>query len=635
MRMILIYVLMIASVSISAQQAPATQIHKRVQSIVSALDYVSIDYPEAVKDGLIIDPDEYAEQLDFLTTVQGLLQALPGTQNRVFLEQARVLEERLKARVSGSEISRLSRALTADLLATYQLEVTPRIIPNPANAAPLFAENCAACHGALGHGDGPAASELNPPPTNFHDIERARQRSLYGLFSAISQGIAGTGMTSFQSLSDDDRWALAYYIAGLRDEPAVIAKGEYLWKQGILRGQLSMADFTSRTPAEMSQQDEAIEAVLAFLRHQPQALEPARTDAIGYTQQGLQASLEAYRNGDPESAMQLALDAYLEGYELTEGSLRALDSKLAMGIERDMQVLRGQIRDRVSYAAQQEATSGLQKQLDQAARLLSDKGGSAITVFVSALLILLREGLEAILVISAMGLYLRRTEQTQSLRYLHFGWLGALVAGAFTWLAIKTVIVISGAQREVLEGTGALLAAFVLLYVGIWMHRHGSAARWQSFLNKRLGNSLSAGALWGVAGLSFIAVYREILETVLFYETLWLQSGLLLPLVAGAAVAVAALLGLGWLVFRIGTRLPLRQFFQFNGMLMFVLAIVFCGKGVSALQEAGLVNVTFIGLPRVDWLGLYPTMQSAGAQFFILIAGAIWLLPGLFQARTN
>lgn len=603
--------------------------------MVSALDYISIDYPEAVKDGRITNPAEYAEQLDFLNTVQELLKALPNTQNRGFLEQARALEQRLNALASSTEISQLSRALTADLIATYQLKVTPRTPPDPASVAPLFAEKCAACHGASGHGNGPAASELNPPPTNFHDIERARQRSLYGLYSVISQGIAGTGMTSFQTLSDDDRWALSFYLAGLRDEPSVISQGERLWKQGFPHEQLSMADFTSRTPAEMSQQDESTAAVLAFLRHQPQALEFARTDAIEYAQQGLQASLAAYRNGDPDSAMQLALDAYLEGYELTEGPLRTLDSQLAIGIERDMQVLRGQIRDRVPLEVQQETTSSLQSQLEQASRLLSEKGSSAIAVFVSALVILLREGLEAILVIAAMGLYLRRTEQTHSLRYLHFGWLGALIAGAFTWFAIKTVIVVSGAQREVLEGAGALLAAFVLLYVGIWMHRHGNAERWQSFLNKRLGNHLSAGALWGVAGLSFIAVYREILETVLFYETLWLQSGLLLPLVAGAAVAVAALLALGWLVFRIGARLPLRQFFQFNGVLMFVLAIVFAGKGVSALQEAGLINVTFIGLPRVDWLGIYPTIQSVGTQAVILFTGAIWLFPGLLQSKTN
>jgi high-affinity iron transporter len=126
--MILICILMTASASVLAEPVVATETHKRVQSIVSALDYIAIDYPAAVKDGLIINPAEYAEQLDFLTTVQELLQALPGTQNRGFLEQARVLEERLEARAPGIEVSQLSRALTADLLATYKLEVTPRTI---------------------------------------------------------------------------------------------------------------------------------------------------------------------------------------------------------------------------------------------------------------------------------------------------------------------------------------------------------------------------------------------------------------------------------------------------------------------------------------------------------------------------
>jgi high-affinity iron transporter len=209
----------------------------------------------------------------------------------------------------------------------------------------------------------------------------------------------------------------------------------------------------------------------------------------------------------------------------------------------------------------------------------------------------------------------------------------ALILGALTWLAIKTVIDISGAQREVVEGMGALLAALVLLYVGIWMHRHGSAAQWQSFLNERLGRSLSQGTLWGIAGLAFIAVYREILETVLFYETLWLQSSRALPLIAGAAVAGGGLVALAWLVFRIGARLPLRRFFQANGVLMFVLALVFAGKGIAALQEAGWVAVTFVSLPRADWLGLYPTLQSASAQGAVFAVGAFWLFWSLRQPR--
>jgi high-affinity iron transporter len=203
--------------------------------------------------------------------------------------------------------------------------------------------------------------------------------------------------------------------------------------------------------------------------------------------------------------------------------------------------------------------------------------------------------------------------------------VAALVAGMVSWLGIKTVIDISGAQREVIEGVAALTAALVLLYVGIWMHSKGRAARWQSYLNERLGHSLSTGTLWGIAGLSFIAVYREMLEIALFFETLWLQSGQARPLILGATTAGLGLIALSWLVVRVGTRLPLRQFFQFNGMLMFVLAIVFAGKGVTALQEAGWLAATYVNLPKIDWLGLSPTTQSLGIQLLIFAFGAIWL----------
>jgi len=131
--------------------------------------------------------------------------------------------------------------------------------------------------------------------------------------------------------------------------------------------------------------------------------------------------------------------------------------------------------------------------------------------------------------------------------------------------------------------------------------------------------------LWGVAALAFIAVYREILETVLFYEALWLQSGNASPLFMGAAIAALALAAAGWAVFRIGAHLPLRLFFKANGVLMFVLAVIFAGKGVAALQEAGKIGVTFIGVPRVDWLGLYPTAQGVGAQLAIVGVGALSL----------
>lgn len=625
------------SLSATAQQASDIEWQHQAQSIVSALDYIAVDYPEAVRNGTVLNASEYAEQREFAATVQALLTALPPrSQQNVLLVQAAELVELVEQRAAGDLINDRCRQLAARLVEIYGVTTAPRTVPDLATGASLFTEQCTGCHGPSGRGDGPAGAALDPSPTDFLDVERARQRSLYSLYSTISLGVQDTGMTSFSHLTEGERWSLAFYVAGLRDDAETIAVGKRFWNRGTLNEALpTLASFARQTPAEMDAGVAEAASVLAYLRHRPEVLEQVTSNPIERTKRELQSALLAYGNNKPEAALQFALTAYLEGYELIEASLGTVDGGLAMGIEHDLQVMRGLIRDQASFETLNAATMALEIRLDEAARLLDEQGSSPVTLFISALLILLREGLEAILIIAAMALYLRRTEQPLSLRYLHMGWIAALAVGALTWLGIKTVIDISGAQREVIEGAAALLAAIVLLYVGIWMHRQGRAAQWQSFLNDRLGRSLSTGALWGVAGLSFIAVYREILETALFYETLWLQSADALPLISGAAVAALGLIALGWLVFHLGARLPLRRFFQANGALMFALAIVFAGKGVSALQEAGWIAVTFVNLPRVDWLGLYPTAQSAGIQSVIFVIGVTWLFSNSRQSSKS
>ncbi len=218
------------------------------------------------------------------------------------------------------------------------------------------------------------------------------------------------------------------------------------------------------------------------------------------------------------------------------------------------------------------------------------------------------------------------------MRYLHYGWVGALAVGFLTWLASVSLIEISGASREITEGVAALLATAVLFYVGFWLHDKTNAAQWKSFIENNVRKALSAGTLWGLAGLSFIAVFREVFETILFYQALWVQTdeaGKSMALSGfGAGVAVLAILA--WIIMRYSTRLPLRQFFSVTGILMFVLALVFAGKGVAALQEAGYIPVSPVNFPRIDLLGIYPNLQGLMLQLgLLLLALFLWYgLPG-------
>src|SRR3546814_19244915 len=105
--------------------------------------------------------------------------------------------------------------------------------------------------------------------------------------------------------------------------------------------------------------------------------------------------------------------------------------------------------------------------------------------------------------------------------YVHGGWVAALLAGIATWAAATYVINVSGASRELTEGFGALFAAAVLLSVGIWMHGKAQAGAWQRYIREKLSKALSRRSAWFLFGLTFVVVYREVFETILFYQALW------------------------------------------------------------------------------------------------------------------
>src|SRR6185503_10596591 len=117
----------------------------------------------------------------------------------------------------------------------------------------------------------------------------------------------------------------------------------------------------------------------------------------------------------------------------------------------------------------------------------------------------------------AMITFLIRAERRDLLRWVHAGWAGALAAGIATWWAATNLISISGASRELTEGFGSLLAAAILLSVGIWMHGKSQAAEWRRYIATKMQGALSRGSAWFLFGLAFIVVYREVFETILFY----------------------------------------------------------------------------------------------------------------------
>src|SRR5262249_40526416 len=145
-----------------------------------------------------------------------------------------------------------------------------------------------------------------------------------------------------------------------------------------------------------------------------------------------------------------------------------------------------------------------QRVLHEARERLSGEALSGPATFAAALIILLREGLEAVLVLAAIFAFLGKAGRPDAKRYVHAGCIGAL-----TWFVSSEIIAISGANREVTEGVTALIAAAMLLYVGFWLHDKAHANAWQKFISAHVGGALSKGTVWTLASISFLAVYRE------------------------------------------------------------------------------------------------------------------------------
>jgi len=610
-------------------QNPADE--ENAKTTLGLLDYLAADYGGAVSNGEISNPAEFAEMSEFAIAIEDRLGALTDTPGRQgLLDEADDLRRAIEGKASAEKIQTQARRLAGVVAALYPVALSPARAPDLALGAALYREHCGSCHGAAGAGDGPLATSLNPRPVAFADKSRADQRTLFGLYQVIDQGVSDTGMRAFSEFSADEKWALAFYAGGLSFDQSDIDNGRRLWKKSKEAKQ-RLPSFTVLTQVSIAQLEAEgslpdARAIIAYLRADPAALEPPGGEPLAIARQKIAAAITAYKDGDAAEAARLALSAYLDGVEPIEPALSARDTALLRHLEDAMSRFRSLIKSGASQEALAQQAAAVNTLLDNAGDLLSRSKANAAAAFAGAFTILLREGVEALLIIVMILAFLRKAGQDQATRMVHGGWVTALAAGALTWWAATSLITISGASRELTEGVGGLAAAFVLVSVGVWMHGKSRAGAWNEYVRAQVTRALSRRSAWFLFILSFIVVYREIFETILFFAALWSEGGRA-AMLAGAGAGALVLAAIAWAFFRYSQRLPIARFFAWSAILIAILAIILAGKGVAALQEAGVIGAHYIPVvPRIDALGLYPTLQSFGAQ----LLAALVLAAGFF-----
>lgn len=603
-----------------AAHAEGLEAENKAKQIWQLLDYLAVDYGKAVQDGNVRSASEYAEMQEFARAAQGQLKELPlSGSTSTLMSQAVDLRAAIDHKAAATVVAARARALASGLVAAYPVPMAPKRVPDVKRGETLFQAQCAACHGASGHSDGPLAATLNPPPIVLADHGRARERSVFALQQIISHGVDGTAMPSFALLSEDDRWAIAYFASSLSYTDKDRQAGSGLWtaKPALRATVPSLAKLSELTETRLAADigDANAAALLAYLRSAPATAAASATDTLPLAKEKLKESLAALTRGDAAMASRLALSAYLDGFEPVEPALAAKNKALFEETETTM----GSYRNAVvagDIAKAQSTEKRLQELLTDAQAALAGTN-DPLSAFIGALTILLREGLEALLVVVAMVAFLKKADRRDVLPYVHAGWITALGAGGATWGVATYLVDLSGASREMTEGFSAIFAAVVLLSVGIWMHQKSLAGRWQAYVRDKLSSALNKSSALMLFTLAFVTVYREVFETVLFYAALWTEGNGTYML-AGLGSGVLILAGVAVLLLRSSARLPISQFFAFSSALVAILATVLMGKGVAALQKVGVFASTPIGIPRIDLLGLYPSVQTLLAQLLIV-----------------
>jgi high-affinity iron transporter len=620
---LLLLVLLVSPVAVFPARADTAP----VQIVWRLLDYIAVDYKGAVDDGKLISEGEFAEMTEFAASAHDRIGALPASGAKADLQRrAASLQNLIAAKAPAPRVALAARSLAADLIKAYPVPLTPAQPLGFDRGRQLFTQSCASCHGADGNGRGPASLGLRPPPLAFTDQSRARERSVFALKQVIDQGIPGTSMTSFASLPSPDRWNLALYVSAFAYSAQSAVEGERIWNDdAALRARMDVEKLVNLTPAALAAEigGAKAEAVTAYLRRNPAAILAPPPGRLALARTRLAELRTAYSKGNRNRATDLALSAYLDGFEPVEPILSTRDNALLVRIEGAMGALRAAIargRPPDEVANQADALDALFIETESA---LAPGGTSMVSSFFGAFAILLREGVEALLIVVTMLAFLQRTNRGDLSPYVHGGWIAAIGAGVLTWVAATYFIGISGASREMTEGFGSVFAACVLLWVGVWMHRKSSAEAWQRYICDKLKHVLNSRSAWLLAGLSFLVVYREVFETILFYAAIR-DHGNGRAVLAGGFAAIVALFVLAWVMMRYSRALPIERFFAYSSALIAALAVVLIGKGVAALQEAGYVSVhPLAAFPRIAVLGLFPTREGVIASLGMIVLLAI------------
>jgi high-affinity iron transporter len=346
-----------------------------------------------------------------------------------------------------------------------------------------------------------------------------------------------------------------------------------------------------------------------------------------------------YRAGDPGAAKEQVDAAYFQYYEklgFEKIVMARISGERASAVEYQFSAVKKDIIRGASADAVKSSLDTLSTYLAEDAAALDKSGGSPWGAFLGSLLIILREGFEAILIVGAIIAYLLKRGDKRNVRAVYWGSLIALVLSVLLAWAFNTLIAsVRGQGQEILEGATMLIAVAVLFYVSNWMISKAESDAWAGYIRGKVESSLTGGSAFSLVFAAFLAVFREGAETILFYQALLAGNNSRVDMIwLGLAVGAGALAVLYVLIRVLSVKLPLKPFFMGTSVLLFVMCVAFTGSGIKELQEGNIIPVTMLPFKfiTIDILGIYPTLQTLIPQVVLL---AVTVAVSVMQIRRG
>lgn len=354
--------------------------------VVQLLDYLAKDYSGAVENGVVKSEGEYAEQLEFsktaTTEARAIVELSSDSTLVAGLDQLATL---IATKADAKDVSALARQLQARVIQLSHLEMSPSRWPTLDLGRNLYTTNCAGCHGDKGYGDGPAGADLDPKPANFMS-EQVSELSPFQAFNTIRVGVPGTGMPPFPQMSDEEIWALAFFVVSLHhtSNSRSIGNSDLTFDSETLKKVASNSD--TRLAGQIDVPDDRKAAIIAALRLHSDDSSGGPGAFIEIARQKLQQVVQAYGDNRFDDARTAALKAYLEGIEPIEPRLKANDPSAVIRLEEQMTAVRNAIASRKPLSELLATVDSANAEIRQAQELLQAQEVSPYLMFVSALI---------------------------------------------------------------------------------------------------------------------------------------------------------------------------------------------------------------------------------------------------------